>query len=314
MKVNHASTDPRFHEHLGLSLYGIESYIAVPLTRKDGSYFGTLCTLDPEPINHGDDILTIFHLLSQLIAFELEEDENQRRQAAYIRALEDVIEIAGHDIRQPLTAAYGGLQLLARKVRRGQDIGVAEEADHLSAMVRRAVGLSETLLDVAQSQVSGIALERAQFDFVRLGRQVLEETCAGAPAHTLMLEASGALPVDADERRLGSVLRNLLDNAVKYAPAESGPIVLALSSSENDSGRSAVHMCVRDSGLGVPEHMLPRLFERQYRTSDAIDRGIPGSGLGLYIVRQIVEAHGGCVHAEPSPDGGLSICVTIPSV
>jgi signal transduction histidine kinase len=295
-------------------LYGIESYIAVPLTRKDGSYFGTLCTLDPEPIDHGDEILAIFHLLSKLIAFQLEEDEDRRRRDRYIRTLEDVVGIAGHDIRQPLTAAYGGLQLLARRVRRGLDTDVAGEADHLAATVRRAVALSETLLDVAQSQVSGMALDRTMFDLVRLARRVLEETRAGAPAHTLMLEAPDALLINGDERRIERVLGNLLDNAVKYAPAESGPIVLALSSGGSDPGSTAVQVCVRDSGLGVPDNVLPQIFERHFRASDAVDRDIPGSGLGLYIVRQIVETHGGRVHAGTSPEGGLSVCLTVPSV
>ncbi|GAC1404964.1 MAG: GAF domain-containing sensor histidine kinase [Chloroflexota bacterium] len=312
LKISHASADPRFLEHPAPTLYGIESYIAVPLTRKDGSYFGTLCTLDPEPMDPGDEIIATFQLLSKLISFELEEAEEQRRRDDHIRALEDVIGIAGHDIRQPLTAVYAGLQLLARKVKRGQETDVAEEAEYLAATVRRAVTLSETLLDVAQTQVSGFILQCSTFDLASSARQVLEETRIAAPAHTLVLYAPHSLPVFADERRLRRMVSNLLDNAVKYAPADSGPIILELSRRETGPAQFEVHIIVSDSGLGVRDHQLPLLFERQYRASQALDQGIQGSGLGLYIVRQIVEGHDGRVYAEASPEGGLAIHVHLP--
>ncbi|WP_405046635.1 GAF domain-containing protein [Pseudomonas sp.] len=78
--INKASVDPRFSAHPGLALYGIESYIAVPLNRLDGTYFGTLCALDTEPAQLSEADFDILQLLAQLIAFELEADEQQRRR------------------------------------------------------------------------------------------------------------------------------------------------------------------------------------------------------------------------------------------
>jgi signal transduction histidine kinase len=282
------------------------------LTRRDGTYFGTLCTLDPDPIEHGDDILAIFRLLSTLIAFQLEEEEQSQRREEHIRTLEDIMAISGHDIRQPLTAAYGGLQLLARQANRGQAVDIPTEANRLAATVRRAITLSETLLDVARTEVSGFAIERAPFDLVRLSRQVLDEARAVSPDHRLLLHAPETLCFHGDERRLGRVLRNLLDNALKYAPASSGPIELALIPDAHEFDQPGVEIVVSDSGLGVPDDLLPLLFKRHYRTEQAVDGGIQGSGLGLYIVRQIVEAHGGRVWAAPSSAGGLAIHVHLP--
>ena len=140
MRINHASRDERFRTHPGLALYGIESYLAVPLRRRDGSYFGTLCTLDPAPTDLAEDAAAIFTLLADLIAFELEADEQGRQQEAQIRALEDVIAIAGHDLRQPLTILLGRLQLLARAARRATltPEELAARVEELTGQVRRA--------------------------------------------------------------------------------------------------------------------------------------------------------------------------------
>ena len=314
MRINHASADPRFRAHPGLALHGIESYLAVPLIRRDGRPFGTLCTLDPRPAALGDDAFAIFHLLADLIAFELEADERQREREAQIRALEDVIAIAGHDLRQPLTVLLGELQLLARQVRReGAAPAVAARVDGLIAQARRASALSGTLLDVARLESGGLALDRADFDLAALARQTLADVRAVAPQHTFRLEAPAALPFHGDERRLGQVLRNLLENAAKYAPADSGPVVLTLAPHPPGGAAAGVEITVGDAGPGVAEDQRARLFDRHYRVPEAVEWGIPGSGLGLYIVRRIVEAHRGAARAERAPTGGLLVRLTLPA-
>ncbi len=313
MRINHASADPRFRAHPGLALHGIESYLAVPLIRRDGSAFGTLCTLDPLPAALDDDAFAIFHLLADLIAFELEADERQREREARIRSLEDVIAIAAHDLRQPLTVLLGQLQLLARQVRRDETaLAVAARVEALIAQARRAIALSGTLLDVARLETGDFALDRAPFDLVALARQTLDDVRTIAPHHTFRLAAPAVLPCRGDERRLGQVLRNLLENAAKYAPADSGPVVVTLAPHPPTGGAGGVEITVRDAGLGVADDQLARLFDRHYRAPDAVDRGIAGSGLGLYIVRRIVEAHGGAVRAERAPEGGLLVRLTVP--
>lgn len=311
--VNHASADPRFRDHPGLALYGIESYIAVPLNRRDGSYFGTLCALDPEPAALDEDAFEVFQLLAQLIAFEMEADEERLRQAADRRALEDFIAIAAHDLRQPLTVLAGRLQLLARQVRRGLGPDeIAERVDMLLGQARRAVTLSATLLDIARMEAGGFVLERCPCDLVALARQTLDDVRTIAPGHTFLLEGPDTLPYTGDERRLGQVLRNLLENAAKYAPAESGPVVLTIAAASSDGDSQWAEVAVRDAGLGVSDEDLTAIFDRQYRSPRAVEEGVSGSGLGLYIVRQIVEAHGGTVGAEHARGGGLLVRLKLP--
>jgi signal transduction histidine kinase len=293
-----------------LHLHGIESYIGVPLNRRDGTYFGTLCALDPQPTDLSDTDFEVFQLLSQLISFELEAEEQQAKRASEMRALEDIIAIAAHDLRQPLTVLSGRAELLARQARRGASGDqLLTGLDDIVKQARRATQLSEALLDVAQIEMGGFTVSVTQFDLVTLARQLIEDARTGVPAHSFLLEAPATLLLCADERRIGEVLRNLLDNAAKYSPP--GAILLSLERTCTPGEPETVRICVRDHGRGVAEQELPRLFERHYRAPDTARQGVRGTGLGLYIVRQIVEAHGGRVWAENAADGGLRVCLDI---
>ena len=117
--IRQASADPRFREHPAPLLRGIESYIAVPLRRVDGSDFGTLCAFDPRPADLHEADLEVFTLLAELVAYVMEEEDCRRQREAEMRALEDFTAIAAHDLRQPLTLLYGRAQMLARQARKG---------------------------------------------------------------------------------------------------------------------------------------------------------------------------------------------------
>jgi signal transduction histidine kinase len=311
--ITHASQDPRFQEHPGLHRYGIESYIAVPLFRPDGSPFGTLCALDPNPAPLTEQNFAIFRLLADLITFELEADEQQQRRETALRALEDFVAVAVHDLRQPLTALYGRAQMLARRAQRGASAEeLALAAAQVAGHARRANVLSEMLLDLARIDTGVFALSRAETDLVDLAGQVISDVQITAPNHLFELDAPATLPWHVDGPRLSQVLRNLLENAAKYAPADAGPVLITLRVREQERARWAA-INVSDHGVGVADADLPRLFERTYRTADAVTRGISGTGFGLYIARTVVEAHGGQIWAEHAPHGGLAICLELPS-
>lgn len=315
--ISHASQDPRFASHPGLLKYGIESYIAVPLNRRDGSYFGTLCAFDPLPAELAEEDLEIFQLLSQLIAFELEADEQNQRREAQTRMLEDFIAMAAHDLRQPLTALSVRAQLLARAVRRtpGAEV-LAERVDGLIQDIGRATALSETLLDIARIESGGLVIERTGFDLIAMIREVLRDIRALAPRHTLRLDVPDALTINADERRLGRVVRNLLENAIKYSAPDAGPIVVRVDRSgcrdAEMADREVVRLTVRDHGPGVDPNELGAIFDRQYRARNASSQETSGSGLGLFIAREMVSAHHGMITARNAEGGGLEVIVTLP--
>lgn len=311
--INKASADPRFSAHPGLALYGIESYIAVPLNRLDGSYFGTLCALDTEPAQLSEADFDILKLLAQLIAFELEADDQQRRREAEFRALEDIVAIAAHDLRQPLTALYGRAQMVARRARRGGSAAdLVPGLETLVVQTRRVVQLSEKLLDIARIETGDFSIDREALDIVALAQQAIEDAQIQAPSHNFGFDAPAQLTIQGDVNRLTQVLRNLLDNAAKYTPAEQGPIQLQIATMLAEADRVTAHVQVSDAGIGVPAADLPHLFERNYRALNATTLGVSGSGLGLYITKQIVEAHGGSIWAEQNQLGGLTLHVILP--
>ena len=307
MLIEHASADARYRDHPSLRLRGIESYAGVPLRRRDGSVFGTLCTLDQRPTSLSAEIFDVFTLLAQLIAFELEADEQQQLRERELRALEDAIAVTAHDLRQPLTVLSGRAQLLARKVRRSAAPELAVDVEALLVQSRRAIALSDMLLDVARIDTGVFTLAETTVDFCALARRAIDDMRAVTRQHEFQLVAPTTLTVRGDEGRLQQVLSNVLDNAAKYASAQSGPIVVTIAALPD-----SVVLHVSDGGSGVPEEDLPRLFTRHFRSTGATAGAVVGSGLGLYIAREIVLAHGGTITAANAPGGGLNVSLTLP--
>lgn len=310
LRISDVGQDPNFAGHPARSLYGVESYIAVPIHRRDGSFFGVLCALDAEPAQLTDEHLEIFHLLATLIAFELEAAEREKQREVALRALEDFIAVAAHDLKQPLTTVVGRAQMLSRQLKReAASAAVLTSIDTLLSQARRAVHLSETVLDMAELDTGRFALDRAECDLVVLASDVLDDLRVTTPEHIFALDAPPSLIMQLDQQRMVRVLRNVLDNAVKYSPADAGPIWLHIEGAP-DGGAL---LRVVDRGPGVKAAELPYLFTRRYRASNALGHGTSGSGLGLYIVNTIVVAHGGAVWAELPPEGGLAVIISLPA-
>lgn len=188
---------------------------------------------------------------------------------------------------------------------------LAEIAETLLSSARDAILLSDALLDTARIEAGSFALDTGTTDLASIVDGAVRELRTIAPQHEFVVHTPPDLVIQADERRLGQVIRNLLDNAVKYAPAESGPITIQLAAIKcSDSAQASMSVC--DCGSGVNGDELSRLFDRQYRAPGAASLGLRGSGLGLYVVRQIVESHGGTVWAEHAQPSGLCVRLTLP--
>jgi signal transduction histidine kinase len=281
--------------------------------RRDGEYFGTLCALDPEPATLTDEDLDIFYLLAQLIAFELEADERQQQQELERRALEDIITIAAHDLRQPLTAVHGRAQLVERRLLRGRSAAeLLPDVRMLIAHSDESIQLTDTLLDVARIEAGAMELRARRFDLVSLANEIIAEARSTSQRHVFALDAPQLLQYFGDERRIGQVLRNIVGNAIKYAPPENGPVEVSIGVEGVGSPLPRATIIVRDHGIGVSEDDLPHLFRRHFRAETATTRGIRGSGLGLFITRSIVNAHGGKINVSPTAGGGLTVTVILP--
>ena len=223
------------------------------------------------------------------------------------------LDALAHDIKNPLGAAKGQMQLARRRLDPGSLEGprVARNLESAERAIDRANALLGEVLDVAHFRAGRyLELHYAPVDLVALAAACLEELQARSPEHHLALSTCApALVGTWDGPRLDRVLRNLLENAVNYSPG-GGEILLLLEESGTEDGARWAVMRVKDSGVGIPAGDLERIFERFQRGRNV--SGIRGNGIGLTGVRQIVQQHGGTIAVESQEGHGATFTVRLP--
>ncbi len=279
--------------------------LAVPLAvSKDvlGVLWVTGLTPDATP---AQAVLDIF---AAQAAAALDNARQYRGLAQCDRSGDAEMATLAHELRNPLAAIINALRVLERlgapdghAVRLRQLIG--RQARHLTRLV-------EDVLDVTRLRHGKLRLEREPVDLVEIVRQAVESLeAAGRGTHHVIREAYADAPVviAGDATRLEQVVRNLLDNAVKYSPANT-----AIDVCVERAGSDAV-LSIRDEGIGIESEFLPRLFEPFAQAERAGQRRADGLGLGLPLVRAVVEEHGGTITAHSDGFGrGSRFVVRVP--
>jgi PAS domain S-box-containing protein len=220
----------------------------------------------------------------------------------------DFVATVSHELRTPLAAIYGAAVTLRRRdLELDDDMRnrllevVAEESDRLAQIVNDVLLASH--LDSGQ-----LHLNIETVDAARLTSNVVEAARAHLPEGiTLTFEAPKRLPVTADEQQLRQVLVNLVENAVKYSP-DGGPVQVKLARQER-----SIRWTVSDRGLGIPPAERRRVFEKFFRLDPNMTRGIGGTGLGLYICRELVRRLEGRIWVEANDGKGSTFVVELPA-
>jgi len=220
----------------------------------------------------------------------------------------------GHDLKNPLTVAIGVVQLLRRQEQGGRlaPEHLGERLLSIESALRRSALRVDELMDLARrNDAEVMALHVAPVDLVGLVREVLEDYRIADVRHEIVLEPSpGSLIGNWDRDRLERSIDNLVNNALKFSP-EGGRVAAAVSERGMGAEREAI-LTITDEGLGIPEDEREEIFERFGRGSNVAD--VPGSGLGLWSVRRIVEQHGGTLAVTSRIGKGSTFTLHLPVI
>lgn len=232
----------------------------------------------------------------------VEEGTRDLREA--IRQKDEVVSMVAHDIRSPLTAIQGYAELIELRVPN-------EETRRFAADIRRQVAhltsLASDMLTMSRIETGPLPLNLEGFSLPEIVRSVVDDRVSDSGAD-VALDAPDdrSAMVRADPRWIRQVVENLVNNAVKYSPDGAQVRVRVAATAE------ALQVSVADRGIGIAPGDMDRLFRKFSRLDAARTRGIEGTGLGLFICRSIVEAHGGRIWAESEAGGGSTFHFVLP--
>ncbi|MVN21382.1 GAF domain-containing protein [Mucilaginibacter sp. HMF7410] len=294
--INHVSEDDAFASHPTPALYGFQSYISVPIIRKDGVFFGTLCAIDPKPAHlKNQATISMFKLFADLIAFHLQSIEQlalaestllEERETAELR--EQFIAILGHDLRNPVGAVTNSAQLLLRTIplnERGiRLVNIIQDSGY------RMAGLIENIMDFARGRLGGglVLSQSVNEQLEKTLNQVITELQVIWPDHIIETDFDLKTPVFCDSKRIAQLFSNILGNALTYGKAGK-PVLVEAKSDDNEFTLSVINSCNK-----IPAAVIERLFQPFSRGE--VKPNQQGLGLGLYIAAEISRAHGGTLN------------------
>lgn len=234
------------------------------------------------------------------------QDVSPLKEAERLR--DEFISVVSHELRSPLTPIRGFAQLIARDLQKegGHDQHVAW-LKTLQQHTDRLTRLVDDLLDVSRMRAGRLRVLREDVDVVDVVTGLVESRRAAQDTHRIALDTDlQSLHARLDGDRIHQVVDNLVNNAIKYTPG--GTITVGLHLTEDD----LIRIVVDDEGPGIPARERESLFTAFYRARSANESAVPGLGLGLYIVRELVTAHDGTISVDESPVGGARFIVEIP--
>src|SRR5438874_6264256 len=248
---------------------------------------------------------------------ELKERYEQLKELDRMKS--QFLSIASHELKTPITAMSGFLQVALRRVRRvsqGEAAapvaealrGITEQLEVVYRQTGKLARLVDELLDVSRIQTGRIEFRYGDVDLSELANEVATRMQLTTTTHTISVQRDSENVVTAARDHLEQGLNNLVTNAIKYSPT-GGAITIDVRSDER-----GVRVAVKDKGIGIPKKELDAIFGLSYRSPDRAARDAAGMGLGLYISREIVVRHGGRIWAERGAAKGSRLNVTIPRV
>jgi signal transduction histidine kinase len=297
--IDNVAEDATYCGHHTPAKYGFQSYISMPIILSDGTFFGTLCAIDPRPARlDTPQTIGMFKLFAELIATHLEAADRlavtearlmSERETSELR--EQFIAVLGHDLRNPLASIAAGARMLTKE---DQKEPASEILGLMQKSVARMSALIDKVLDFARGRLgSGITLKRSSQSLQPVLNQVIAELRAGSPGRKIETTFDLTRAVDCDGGRIAQLFSNLLGNAVTHGAVDR-PIRVRATTQDGK-----LELSVANAGEPIPSEAMERLFQPFYRLAEQGSQ--QGLGLGLYIASEIARAHGGRIDVTSSP-------------
>ncbi len=249
----------------------------------------------------------------EAIALIVHQDVTALKEAEYLK--DEFLGIVAHELRTPLAALKGFADMLlvqtARK--RGQALSAwqQEALQEIELATSRLVDLTEELLDLTRLQAGRLLLQRTPTNMIPLVQRIATMLQLTTTWHQLEVRTThSSLVANIDPGRIEQVLTNLIGNAIKYSP-QGGTVTITVL---EETAARAIGISVQDSGIGIPKHQHALIFGRFMRADNALAWGISGTGLGLYICRELVEQLGGHLWFESEEGAGSTFFLTLPII
>ena len=216
------------------------------------------------------------------------------------------ISVISHELKTPVALIKGYVGTLRREDATWDPMIIKDSLEVIEEEADRLTELIDNLLDASRLQAGALSINHSDVDLLELVERIAQRLRTQSTIHNIVVDFPEPFPVIlADDDRMSQVISNLISNSIKYSP-QGGEIRI----SAQVLARQVV-ICVYDQGPGIAPEDLPHVFDRFYRASDA-SRTTKGAGLGLYLARAVIEAHGGRIWVDPKPGDGARVCFSLP--
>lgn len=298
--IDNVAEDQLYSDHHTPDIYGLQSYISMPIVLSDGSFYGTLCAIDPNPAEANQPhIIGMFRLFAGMIADHIEASRRaeqartaliDERETSALR--EQFIAVLGHDLRNPLAGIQGGMLMLEKEQlsERGTKV-----ISLVNDTVTRMAGIVDNVMDFARGRLGGgVILSRSHRSPNDILSQVVAELGSGHPEREIVSSFDVPGEISADHGRIGQLFSNLLANALTHGDPDQ-PV-----RAEARLVDGHFEVLTVNGGTQIPSSAMERLFTPFARGEVRPDQ--QGLGLGLYIASQIAKAHRGTLTVASTPD------------